>query len=89
MIWAVPGALLQLVGGPRRQMGVLFATGTLIVFPMAGWAVLVGVVARLAYGRLRGATAQREMEVFAGGVIAGDALTGFYNGIAANLRSRV
>ena len=84
--WAIPGALLQLLGGPKRQMGVLFATGTLIVFPMAGWAVLVGVVARLAYGRLRGAAAQREMEVFAGGVIAGDALTGFYNGVVANLR---
>jgi uncharacterized oligopeptide transporter (OPT) family protein len=86
IIWAIPGALLQLLGGPKRQMGVLFATGTLIVFPMAGWAVLVGVAARLIYGRLRGAPAQREMEVFAGGVIAGDALTGFYNGVAANLR---
>jgi uncharacterized oligopeptide transporter (OPT) family protein len=86
LIWAIPGALLQLVGGPKRQMGVLFATGMLILFPMAGWAVLVGVAARLIYGWLRGATAQGEMEVFAGGVIAGDALTGFFNGIVANLR---
>ena len=30
--------------------------------------------------------AQGEMEVFAASVIAGDALTGFYNGVAANLR---
>jgi uncharacterized oligopeptide transporter (OPT) family protein len=86
LIWAIPGALLQFLGGPRRQMGVLFATGMLILFPMAGWAVLVGVAARLIYGRLRGAPAQGEMEVFAGGVIAGDALTGFFNGIVANLR---
>ncbi len=86
LTWAVPGALLQLAGGPRRQLGVLFATGMLIVFPAAGWAVLVGVVLRLLYGGLRGASAQGEMEVFAGGVIAGDALTGFYNGVAANLR---
>jgi len=64
---------------------VLFATGMLIVFPMAGWAVLVGVAARLIYGRLRGPSAQGDMEVFAGGVIAGDALTGFCNGVAANL----
>jgi hypothetical protein len=28
------------------------------------------------------------MEVFAGGVIAGDALTSFYTGVAANLRRR-
>ena len=86
LTWAVPGALLQWVGGPQRQLGVLFATGMLIVFPLAGWAVLVGVVVRLIYGKLRGRSAQGEMEVFAGGVIAGDALTGFYNGIAANLR---
>jgi uncharacterized oligopeptide transporter (OPT) family protein len=86
LTWAIPGALLQFIGGPKRQMGVLFATGMLIVFPAAGWAVLVGVAARLIYGRLRGAPAEGEMQVFAGGVIAGDALTGFYNGIVANLR---
>ena len=86
LIWAIPGALLQFLGGPKRQMGVLFATGMLILFPMAGWAVLVGVAVRLIYGRLRGAPAQGEMEVFAGGVIAGDALTGFFNGIVSNLR---
>jgi uncharacterized oligopeptide transporter (OPT) family protein len=86
LVWAIPGALLQFLGGPRRQMGVLFATGMLILFPAAGWAVLVGVAARLIYGRLRGAPAKSEMEVFAGGVIAGDALTGFYTGIVANLR---
>jgi len=86
LAWAVPGAVLQGLGGPRRQMGVLFATGMLIVFPAAGWAVLAGVVLRLFYARLRGAAAQTEMEVFAGGVIAGDALTGFATGIIANLR---
>lgn len=86
LLWAIPGALLQLVGGPRRQLGVLFATGMLILFPMAGWAVLVGVAIRLAYGRLRESSGQSEMEVFAGGVIAGDALTGFATGIASNFR---
>ena len=67
-------------------MGVLFATGMLILFPAAGWAVLVGVAARLAYGRWRGAAAQGEMEVFAGGVIAGDAMTGFFNGVRASFK---
>ncbi len=86
MLWAIPGALLQLAGGAKRQLGVLFATGMLILFPAAGWAVLVGVAARLIYGRLRGATAQSEMEVFAGGVIAGDAMTGFFNGVVASVR---
>lgn len=56
-MWAVPGALLQILGGPKRQFGVLFAMGLLILYPMAGWAVLAGVACRLAYGRLRGAPA--------------------------------
>ena len=86
LLWAIPGAVLQFAGGPKRQLGVLFATGMLILFPAAGWAVLVGVAARLIYGRIRGEAAKGEMEVFAGGVIAGDALTGFYTGVAANLR---
>ena len=44
VIWAIPGAIIQFLGGPRRQLGVLLATGLLIAFPMAGWAVLVGVL---------------------------------------------
>ncbi|MGI4946125.1 MAG: OPT family oligopeptide transporter, partial [Janthinobacterium lividum] len=86
LTWALPGAALQLLGGPKRQMGVLFATGMLIVFPAAGWAVLTGVAVRIVYGRLRGARSRSEMEIFAGGVIAGDALAGFYNGILSNFR---
>jgi len=42
-IWAIPGALLQLAGGPKRQMGILFGTGLLLGGPLAGWAVLVGI----------------------------------------------
>jgi uncharacterized oligopeptide transporter (OPT) family protein len=86
LLWAIPGAALQWLGGPKRQMGVLFATGMLIVFPAAGWAVLVGVAARIIIGQVRGERAKTEMEIFAGGVIAGDALTSFATGIAANLR---
>ncbi len=85
-LWAIPGALLQILGGPKRQLGVLFATGMLILFPIAGWAVLAGIACRLVYARVRGPEGKGEMEVFAGGVIAGDALTGFFNGIVANLK---
>ncbi|WP_449280448.1 hypothetical protein [Leucobacter sp.] len=41
-LWAIPGALVQLLGGSKRQMGVLFATGLLVATPNAGWLVLVG-----------------------------------------------
>ena len=29
LIWALPGALIQLLGGPSRQLGILLATGLL------------------------------------------------------------
>jgi uncharacterized oligopeptide transporter (OPT) family protein len=79
LIWAVPGAILQFLGGPKRQIGVLFATGLLLLVPWAGWAVMTGVVIRLTWSRLGGVSQRSTMEVFAAGVIAGDALFSFYD----------
>jgi uncharacterized oligopeptide transporter (OPT) family protein len=79
LIWAVPGAILQFLGGPKRQIGVLFATGLLLLVPWAGWAVMAGVVIRLIWSRLGGVSQRSTMEVFAAGVIAGDALFSFYD----------
>ena len=78
-LWAIPGALIQLIGGPKRQLGVLLATGLLIANPMAGWAVLIGIVLRVLLEKFGGPKARGYMEVFAGGVIAGDALFSFFN----------
>ena len=75
LIWAIPGAFIQLIGGPKRQLGILLATGLLIPFPLAGWAVLVGIACRLIWERLAKAEG---MEVFGAGVIAGDALFAFF-----------
>lgn len=82
LFWAIPGALLQLAGGQQRQLGVLFATGLLIVSPLAGWAVLAGIAVRLLWSRLKGNN-PTIMQVFAGGVIAGDALLSFAVAIGA------
>jgi uncharacterized oligopeptide transporter (OPT) family protein len=75
VVWALPGAIIQLLGGPRRQLGILLATGLLIAFPLAGWAVLAGIVCRAAWERFAKAEG---MEVFGAGVIAGDALFAFF-----------
>jgi uncharacterized oligopeptide transporter (OPT) family protein len=83
-LWAIPGAILQFVGGPKRQIGVLFATGLLINFPMAGWAVLAGILCRLIWEKLRGADGEGDMEVFAAGVIAGDAIFSFFDSVLKN-----
>jgi uncharacterized oligopeptide transporter (OPT) family protein len=78
MLWAIPGAILQFLGGPKRQMGVLLATGLLLGGALAGYAVLVGIALRLAWTRFAPVELRGDMEVFAGGVIAGDALSSFY-----------
>ena len=76
-VWAIPGAALQALGGARRQLGVMAATGLLLSSPLAGWAVLVGIVCRLAWQRAAGPAGRGDMEVFAAGSIAGDALYSF------------
>jgi uncharacterized oligopeptide transporter (OPT) family protein len=76
LLWAVPGGLLQLAGGSRRQLGVLLATGLLISNPAAGWGLAAGMTVRLAWerGLRRPAGA---LDVVAAGFIAGDALWSF------------
>lgn len=81
LIWAIPGAVLQWLGGPRRQLGILFATGLLIPNPLAGWAVLVGIAIRVTILKWKGAEASGPMEVLAAGFIGGDALYGFFDSV--------
>jgi uncharacterized oligopeptide transporter (OPT) family protein len=81
MLWAIPAAIIQWIGGPRRQLGVLLATGLLIPNPLAGWAVLAGIAIRVAVLRLKGEQATNSMEVLAAGFIGGDALFGFFDSV--------
>tara|TARA_Y100000588_G_scaffold388827_1_gene490000 strand:- start:826 stop:2583 length:1758 start_codon:yes stop_codon:yes gene_type:complete len=73
LIWALPGALLQLIGGSRNQLGVLFSTGLMIHYPIAGWTVLVALTIRVLIERFT-LVKQGSISAFAGGLIAGDAL---------------
>ncbi|WP_257349819.1 OPT/YSL family transporter [Pseudalkalibacillus decolorationis] len=81
VLWAIPGALLQLIGGPKRQMGVLFSTGLLIFYPIAGWTVLAGILIRSIVLKVKGKEAEIPMSILAAGFIAGDALYNFFNSI--------
>ncbi|WP_087686990.1 MULTISPECIES: OPT/YSL family transporter [unclassified Pandoraea] len=85
MLWAIAGAALQFIGGPKRQLGVLFSTGLLIANPAAGWAVLIGIALRFAIERTAGERVRNTMEVFAAGIIAGDAIFSFGSSL---IRSR-
>lgn len=81
LLWAVPGALVQLIGGPKRQIGIMFATGLLILNPLAGWAVIAGITLRFIILRVRGEQAQNSMYTLAAGFIAGDALYSFFSSL--------
>lgn len=74
LIWAVPGIIIQLIGGPSRMVGVLFATGLLINNPIYGVGVVGAVIVRLIFGT-------EFMEVRDAGLIAGDGLYGFFSAL--------
>lgn len=75
LLWAIPGALIQLLGGTRRQMGVMLATGLLILTPHACLMVLAGLAVRVVYRRLRGGErADTELNLVGAGLIAGSSL---------------
>lgn len=74
LIWSVPGAIIQFIGGPSKMVGVLFATGLLINSPIYGIGVLLAVVVRLIFGT-------KFMEIRDAGLIAGDGLYGFFNAL--------
>ncbi len=80
LIWAIPGAIIQFLGGPERQLGVLFSTGLLIMNPKAGWTALAAIAIRLLILKIKGKEAQGPMYVLAGGFIAGSALVSFATG---------
>lgn len=81
LMWAIPGAIVQFIGGPSRQLGVLFATGLLILTPNACWAVLSGIAIRLIVLKVKGKEAEAPMSILAAGFIAGDALYSFFNSV--------
>ncbi|MFD2210781.1 OPT/YSL family transporter [Virgibacillus halophilus] len=80
MLWAIPGGLLQLVGGSSKQLGILFSTGLLLTNALAGWAVLIGIIIRIIV--LKYAPKQEQnMTIMAAGIIAGDAIYSFLSSI--------
>lgn len=81
ILWAIPGAILQFIGGTKRQLGVLMATGLLLSFPSAGWAVLAGLCMRFVIERIWGKAGESACSIMAAGFIAGDALYGFFSNV--------
>jgi uncharacterized oligopeptide transporter (OPT) family protein len=75
---AVVGAVAQLLGGPRRALGILLATGLLLDNTIYGYALVAALAARAWFGT-------KAMSVRAPGLIAGDGLAGFGDAIVRAL----
>ena len=78
IIWAIPGAILQILGG-HRQLGILFATGLLIGNTRNGLTVLVALLIRVCALRWKKQKAQDLLYILGAGCIAGSALFSFFS----------
>jgi uncharacterized oligopeptide transporter (OPT) family protein len=78
LIWAIPGAIIQFAGGPEKQLGVLFATGLLINYPIAGLTVLAGLAIRVVVLKKYKEEGQSALFVLGAGFIAGAAVYSFF-----------
>ena len=73
VVWAVPGAVLQVVFG-NKSAGLMLAAGLLINNAVFGLAILAALGVRLVVG-------EKHMGVRAPGLIAGDGLVGFVGNV--------
>lgn len=73
MLWGVLGAALQALGGSKRQMGIMLATGLLIAVPNAGWLVIGAIAVKLVVTRIWGKRAEEDLQLVGAGIITGDA----------------
>lgn len=78
LIFAIPGAILQFIGGPKKQLGVLFATGMLVGSTITGITVIIALVIRLVVVKLKGEEGQSTLYILGAGAIAGSALYSFF-----------
>jgi len=89
LIWAIPGAIIQFIGGPKRQLGILLATGLLIFNPIAGWTGVISLITRAILLKKYGKGIENPMYVLAGGFIAGSAIVSFGTGTVKALVRKV
>ncbi len=80
MIWAVVGAVFQLIGGSDKQLGVLLSTGLLIGSKYGGFAALIAIVIRVVLEKKYKDRAVNSMYIAAAGFIVGSSLYSFING---------
>lgn len=81
MIWAIPGAIIQLVGG-SRQVGILFATGLLVGTTINGLTIIIALIIRVILVK-RNKENEHTLNILGAGALAGAALYSFFTATLA------
>lgn len=76
IIWAIPGAIIQLLGG-SRQIGILFATGLLVGSTINGLTILIALLIRYIIVK-RNKENEQTLNILGAGSLAGAALYSFF-----------
>ena len=76
VIWAVPGASIQLLGG-SRQVGILFATGLLVGSTINGLTILIALALRYVLVK-HNKENEQTLNILGAGSLAGAALYSFF-----------
>jgi len=77
VVASVFGAVLQFLGGAKKALGILFATGLLIRNPIYGVGLIIALLIRLPLEKKY----KPELEIYGGGLVAGDGIYGFVNAL--------
>jgi len=89
VIWAFVGAAVQAIGGTKRQMGIMLATGLLIFNQFGGFVALFVIAIRIILEKKFGDKINNTIYTVAAGFIVGSSMYGFItNSIAAFGRKR-
>lgn len=88
ILFAIVGGIIQAIGGTKRQIGVLFATGLLIGSPLGGIAALVSIVIRVILEKKYGEKIQNTLAISAAGFIVGSSVFSFANGTINTIKSK-
>ncbi len=80
LTWSLAGALIQFIGGPHRQMGVLFGTGLLMFNTTGGFAVYAALAIRWILHKIYRGKEAHVLYIAAAGFIAGASLFSFFKG---------
>ncbi len=81
LIWAIPGALIQFLGG-HRQIGILFATGLLVGATINGLTILIALLVRYILVK-RNKENERILNILGAGALTGAALYSFFTATLA------